>query len=455
MVRISRNALAASAVLAALSCSTPSGPVADAQPAPAPQQAAPAVPAAGSAPDIYIHAGRLLADPASGQVLSQQTVLVRGGRIVSITAGYTDPGSSQAIDLKGAFVLPGLIDSHVHLASEQNADSRLNAFIKTESDAAIDAAGFALKTLKAGFTTVADLGGPSESILALRSGVARGVVPGPRIISAAGGVSVHGGHGDANGMPRDLVEHFRSNGVCSGADDCARATRERVRDGADIIKITATGGVLSQTAAGLGQQFTDEELKAIVQAAHSMGRKVTAHAHGADGINSFLKAGGDSIEHGTYADAESARLFRQTGAYLVPTLLAGDFVAREAAKENSFLTPAQRQKALEAGPLMQDMLRRMHAAGVKVAFGTDTGVSAHGDNAQEFALMVGAGMTALQAIQAATVNAADHFSLSHEIGSIAPGKAADIIAVEGDPLANVRELESVDFVMRAGTIYVE
>lgn len=410
-------------------------------------------PAATSA-DTYIHAGRLLADPASGRVLTQQTILVRDGKIVLITAGYTTaPRGAKVVDLKSSFVMPGLIDSHVHLASEQGPDSRINAFIKTESDAAIDAAGFAMKTLLAGFTTVADLGGPAESILALRSGVARGVVPGPRIISAAGAVSVHGGHGDANGVPHDMAVMMRGRGVCSGADDCARAVREIVRDGGDIIKITATGGVLSNTAAGLGQQFTDAELAAIVQAAHAMGRKVTAHAHGADGINSFLKAGGDSIEHGTYANEESAALFKANGAYLIPTLLAGDFVAREAAKPNTFLQPAQKAKALEAGPKMQDMLRRMHAAGVKIAFGTDTGVSAHGDNAQEFALMVGAGMTPLETIQAATVNAADHFSLTAEIGSIAPGKIADIIAVGGDPLTNVRELESVDFVMGRGKIY--
>jgi imidazolonepropionase-like amidohydrolase len=182
---------------------------------------------------------------------------------------------------------------------------------------------------------------------------------------------------------------------------------------------------------------------------------VTAHAHGVDGVNSFLKAGGDSIEHGTYADAESARLFKQNGAYLVPTLLAGDFVAREADRPGGFLTPVQAVKAREAGPKMLDMARRMHAAGVKIAFGTDTGVSAHGDNAQEFALLVKAGMTPLEAIKAATVNAADHFGLSAEIGTIAPGKAADIIAVDGDPLANVRELESVDFVMKGGTVYQE
>jgi imidazolonepropionase-like amidohydrolase len=415
--------------------------------------AAPQAPAS-TQPDTLIHAGRLLADPASGRVLTQQSILVRNGRIVSITAGYARPANGAIlVDLTSAFVLPGVIDSHVHLTGEQGPDSRINAFLKTSADRAIDGAGYARKTLEAGFTTVSDLGANAEAILALRNGVAQGIVPGPRIIASAGGVSSHGGHGDANGMPRAMVDVLRGPGVCSGADDCARAVRERVRDGADIIKITATGGVLSQTAAGLGQQFTDAELQSIVQAAHAMGRKVTAHAHGVDGINSFLRAGGDSIEHGTYADAESATLFKRNGAYLIPTLLAGDFVAREAAKPNSFLSPAQQAKALEAGPRMVDMLRGMHAAGVKIAFGTDTGVSAHGDNAQEFALMVKAGMTPLETIQAATINAADHFNLTAEIGSIAPGKSADIIAVNGDPLSNVRELESVDFVMAKGKVY--
>ena len=405
-------------------------------------------------PDTLIYAGKLLADPASGRVLTQQTITVRNGRIVSVAAGYTKaPSGAKIVDLKNAFVLPGLIDSHVHITGEQGPESRLDEFIKTSADQAIDGAGFAVKTLNAGFTTVADLGADAEAILAIRRGIATGIIPGPRIIASAGAVSVHGGHGDANGMPRAMVEVLRPNSVCSGADDCARAVRERVRDGADIIKITATGGVLSQTAAGLSQQFTDAELAAIVQAAHSMGRKVTAHAHGVDGINSFLKAGGDSIEHGTYANAESAELFKKNGAYLVPTLLAGDFVAKEAAKPDSFLSPAQKQKALEAGPKMLDMARRMHQAGVRFAFGTDTGVSAHGDNAQEFALLVKAGFTPLEAIQSATVGAADHFSLSAEIGTIATGKAADIIAVNGDPLANVRELESVDFVMKDGKVF--
>ncbi len=451
---MARNIFFAAAIFGALGCTSQPAPTAQAQPAPQQAQTSP-IPAPGSAPDTYIHAGRLLADPASGAVLTEQTIIVRAGRIVSITPGYTDPAGADAIDLRNEFVLPGLIDSHVHITSEQGPNSRINTFLKTSADGAIAGVGFGMKTLEAGFTTIADLGANAEAILALRDGIARGDIDGPRIIASAGGISIHGGHGDANGMPRGMALHLRGPGVCSGADDCARAVRERVRDGADVIKITATGGVLSITAAGLGQQFTDEELSAIIEAAHAMGRSVTAHAHGVDGINSFLRAGGDSIEHGTFSDEESARLYKENGAYLVPTLLAGDFVAREAAKEDTFLQPAQQQKALEAGPQMLGMLRRMHAAGVKIAFGTDTGVSAHGDNAQEFALMVEAGMTPLEAITAATNNAAAHFRLDHEIGTIAPGKAADIIAVDGDPLTNVRELESVDFVMKGGKVYVD
>jgi imidazolonepropionase-like amidohydrolase len=246
---------------------------------------------------------------------------------------------------------------------------------------------------------------------------------------------------------------MRGSSICSGAEDCRRAVRQQVQQGADVIKITATGGVLSNTAAGLGQQFADEELAAIVDSAHRMGRKVTAHAHGGDGVNAFLKAGGDSIEHGTYLDAESIRLFKARGAYLVPTLMAGDYVARIADGPGNFFTPAQTAKAREAGPKMLDMARRAHAGGVKIAFGTDSGVSAHGDNAGEFALLVRAGMTPLQAIQSATVNAADHLGLAAEIGTLAPGKAADLVAVRGDPLADVTELGRMRFVMKGGTVH--
>ncbi|MBI1339250.1 amidohydrolase family protein [bacterium] len=408
------------------------------------------------APDtpVLLHAGRLLADPATGRVTTERTLVIERGRISRIDAGYTTIPGARVVDLRESFVMPGLIDSHVHLTSEQGPQSRINSFLKTSADLAMDGAGYARLTLEAGFTTVADLGGEAQAVLALRDGIAAGKVPGPRIIASAGGVSVHGGHGDANGMPRALAERLRGPGVCSGADDCRRAVRERVRDGADIIKITATGGVLSQTAAGLGQQFSNEELKAIVEAAHSMGRKVTAHAHGVDGVNSFLAAGGDSIEHGTYSDATSVKLYKQNGAYLVPTLLAGDFVAREAERPGTFLSPAQAAKARIAGPLMLGMVTRMHAAGVKIAFGTDTGVSAHGDNAEEFALLVKAGLTPIEAIRSATVNAADHLGIAGDVGSLAPGKVADVIAVKGDPLTDVTALEDVSFVMARGAVHL-
>jgi imidazolonepropionase-like amidohydrolase len=409
----------------------------------------PAAPAA-----TCVQAGRLLADPATGKVETEKTLVVEGGKVSRIADGYVSDGCQKVVDLKDSFVLPGLIDSHVHLTSEQGPNARLEEFTKTRSDLALDGAWNAMKTLKAGFTTVADLGAPNESIFALRDAIKAGRVPGPRIIASGSAISVHGGHGDpANGMPEELVHAYRPTSVCSGADDCRRAVREQVRAGADIIKITATGGVLSQTAAGLAQQFSGDELEAIVEAAHAMGRKVTAHAHGGDGINAFLEAGGDSIEHGTYLDAESVKLFKARGAWLVPTLMAGDFVAKEAARPNTFFSPAQRDKALQAGPRMIDMARRAREGGVKVAYGTDTGVSAHGDNAGEFALLVKAGFTPLDAIRAATVWAAEHFGLQDQIGSLAPSKQADLIAVKDDPLADVTVLTKVSFVMKGGVVY--
>jgi imidazolonepropionase-like amidohydrolase len=325
----------------------------------------------------------------------------------------------------------------------------------TQSNAAQAMVGarYARRTLNAGFTTVADLGTSNEAIFALRDAVRRGDVPGPRIIASGSAVSVHGGHGDANGYREDILHLMSPESVCSGVEDCMRAVRLQVRSGADIIKITATGGVLSNTAAGLAQQFSEDELAAIVASAHRMGRQVTAHAHGVDGINAFLKAGGDSIEHGTYLDEESMRLFKTHNAWLVPTLMAGDYVARVAASPDNFFTPAQTAKALEAGPKMLDMARRAHAGGVRIAFGTDTGVSAHGDNAGEFALLVRAGLTPLEAIQSATVGAAEHLKISNEAGRLAPGMPADLIAVAGDPLSDVTELERVRFVMKSGQVF--
>ena len=402
---------------------------------------------------VFVQAGRLLADPATGKVETAKTLVLENGKVSRIVDGYVAEPGGKVVDLKDSFVLPGLIDSHVHLTGQQGPTSRLDEVTQSSADQAMVGAGYARKTLMAGFTTVADLGAENQAIFALRDGIRRGDVIGPRIIAAGSAVSVHGGHGDVNGFSDEVMHVLRPTSVCSGADDCRRAVREQVWHGADIIKITATGGVLSNTAAGLAQQFSDDELKAIVDAAHRMGRKVTAHAHGVDGINSFLRAGGDSIEHGTYLDADSVALFKKNGAYLVPTLMAGDFVYRIASGPNNFLTPAQTAKALEAGPKMLAMARRAHEGGVRIAFGTDTGVSAHGDNAGEFALLVKAGLTPLEAIQTATVNAADHFSLSAEIGSLAPGKAADLIAVKGDPLADVTVLQHVTSVIKGGVVY--
>jgi imidazolonepropionase-like amidohydrolase len=399
----------------------------------------------------FVQVGRLLADPATGVVQRDKTLVIEGNRIAEVRDGFV--GEGRIVDLRDSFVLPGLIDSHVHLTGEQNPNGRLETVTQSESEQAMIGARYARRTLMAGFTTVADLGAANESIFALRDAVRRGDVPGPRIIASGEGVSIHGGHGDINGYREDIMHLFTGESICSGPDDCMRAVRLQVRAGADIIKITATGGVLSNTAAGLGQQFSDEELAAIVGAAHRMGRQVTAHAHGADGINSFLRAGGDSIEHGTFLDDESIRLMRREGVWLVPTLLAGDFVARIASSPDNFFTPAQTAKALEAGPRMLDMARRAHEGGVRIAFGTDTGVSAHGDNAQEFALLVRAGLTPLEAVQAATVGAAEHLRITDQAGRIGAGLPADLIAVSGDPLNDVTELERVRFVMKGGVVY--
>ncbi|MET4685013.1 metal-dependent hydrolase family protein [Brevundimonas faecalis] len=410
-------------------------------------------PAAVSAeqPTTFVQVGRLLADPASGRVLRDKTLVIRGNQVVEIRDGFV--GDGQVVDLRSAFVLPGLIDSHVHLTGESSPTSRLDGVTQSNAAQAMIGARYARRTLNAGFTTVADLGAANESIFALRDAIRAGDVPGPRIIAAGSAVSVHGGHGDVNGYRDDILHLLSPESICSGAEDCRRAVRLQVRAGADIIKITATGGVLSNTAAGLAQQFTEDELASIVEVAHRMGRQVTAHAHGVDGINAFLKAGGDSIEHGTYLDDESMRLFKQHNAWLVPTLMAGDYVSRIASSPTNFFTPAQTAKALEAGPKMLDMARRAHTGGVRIAFGTDSGVSAHGDNAQEFALLVRAGLTPLEAIQAATVGAAEHLRISNEAGRLAPGMPADLIAVSGDPLNDVTELERVRFVMKSGKVF--
>jgi imidazolonepropionase-like amidohydrolase len=402
----------------------------------------------------FVQAGRLLADPATGRVQTARTLVIQGGKVVRVEDGYVSEPGGRVIDLKDSFVLPGLIDSHVHITGQQNPNSRLEEVTQSAAEQAMIGARYARRTLMAGFTTVADLGADNEAIFALRAAAARGDVPSPRIVASGSAISVHGGHGDVNGFREDVMHALRPGSVCSGPDDCRRAVREQVWKGADVIKITATGGVLSNTAAGLGQQFSDSELEAIVETAHRMGRKVTAHAHGADGIASFLKAGGDSIEHGTWLDPQGVALLKKSGGYLVPTLMAGDFVLRIAQSPDNFFTPAQTTKALQAGPMMLDMTRRAHQGGVRIAFGTDTGVSAHGDNAHEFVLLTRAGLSPIEAIRTATVNAADHLGLDAEIGALTPGRTADLIAVKGDPLADVSALKSVGFVMKGGVVHL-
>lgn len=400
-----------------------------------------------------IHAGRVLADPANGRVLTQHSILVgQDGRIIGIEPGYVERPGARVIDQRNRFVLPGLIDSHVHLTSELGPNQLIEEVQLTDSDAALRGAENARKTLMAGFTTVADLGAANDSIFALRRAIAEGRVPGPRIVASGSAVTPDGGHADANGFSPHVVDVLRSVSACSGADACRRATRRQIQAGADVIKITATGGVLSNTAAGVGQQLSDPELVAIVEAAHAMGRRVTAHAHGVDGINAALRAGVDSIEHGTYLDRDSVRLLRQGNRYLVPTMMAGWWVG-QLAEQGGVLTPAQAEKARRVGPDLVRMVRFAAANNVRIAFGTDTGVSPHGMNAREFQLLVEAGFTPLQAIQMATINAADHLQLNGTTGRIAAGHAADIIAVDGDPLADVTTLMNVRFVMARGSVH--
>lgn len=397
-----------------------------------------------------IHAGTVLAQPGQAP-LTAQTITITDDKITSIRPGYTTQDGANIIDLKDKFVLPGLVDSHVHLRMEWNPNIRLEGVTKRPGDYAFDALVNGRKTLMAGFTSVQDVGGPEE-VFALRDAINAGKVDGPRIRAAGRSVSPTGGHGDTHGYSTKVLEVFHSPTICDGPADCRRATRAAIKAGADVVKITATGGVLSNTAAGTGQQFFDDELKAIVESAAKMGRKVTAHAHGKTGIDSALKAGVKSIEHGTYLDKETTRLFKKHGAVLVPTVLAGMTVV-DWAENKDWLPPASKAKALVVGPQMLDMLRTAHANGVTIAFGTDTGVSKHGENAREFGYMVEAGMSEMQAITAATTTAAKHIEMTDKIGTIESGKFADIIAVNNSPLTDITELYDVDFVMKGGVVY--
>jgi imidazolonepropionase-like amidohydrolase len=413
-----------------------------------------AAPQAVLAETTVIHAGQLLAVPGE-RPLSRQTIVVENGRIVEVVDGFVETaryGSDVAlIDLSDAFVLPGLMDMHVHLQGELGPMRKKDQLEMSSQLMQMRSIMYAMRTLEAGFTTVRDVGSSAQEMFALRDAIDNGWIDGPRII-AAGSVGITGGHADISGVKPELMEFWTDSSICNGPYDCRRATRNAIKYGADLIKITSTGGVLTDRATGTGQQMEPDELREVVQAAARMGRKVASHAHEEDGIIAALEAGVASIEHGTYTGPAAIALFKETGAYLVPTLLAGKTVATMAV-ESDFLSPAVRDKAIRVGNDMAGNFAKAHAAGVNVAYGTDSGVSPHGTNAEEAVLMVEAGMTEMDVLVAATINAADLIDMSDSIGTIEAGKFADIIAVGGSPLESIEELLDVDFVMKGGKIY--
>jgi imidazolonepropionase-like amidohydrolase len=327
----------------------------------------------------------------------------------------------------------------------------------TDADAVLTAQMYARRTLLGGFTTVRDLGSRGTAVFALRDAVEAGKIAGPRIIAAGEAITPTGGHGDVHGFRQEILDVLPSTGVCDGADDCRAAVRRQVKRGADVIKVTATGGVLSETATGTGQQFTDDELRAIAETAHSLGRKVTAHAHEAAGIEAALRAGFDSIEHAMWADKDTMNLFRKTGAWMIPTIYpitaVGD--TPEKMKQGPFkdMPPPIMEKLLRLGRQPKDMTRLAHSMGVKIALGTDSGVSPHGENANEFVEYVNVGMTEMEALMAGTVNAAEAGGIADRIGSIAPGKAADVVAMADSPLEDIDAVLNVQFVMRDGVVF--
>ncbi|MDP5030797.1 MAG: amidohydrolase family protein [Paraglaciecola sp.] len=403
-----------------------------------------------------LHIGKLLAEPGKS-VSTQQTMVIEDSVIKQIIQGYQAPESFgenvEFIDLKDRFVMPGLMDMHVHLQFELGPKNDSESLKMSDQLVEMRSLMFAMRTLKAGFTTVRDVGSMSQEMYAMRDAINNGWVEGPRII-AAGGVGITGGHADVSGVKPELMELYTQPTVCDGPYDCRRATRNAIKYGADLIKITSTGGVLTDRATGTGQQMEMDELKEVVLAAKRMGRKVASHAHQEDGIIAALEAGVDSIEHGSYAGEKAFRLFKKTGAYLVPTLLAG-YTVVEMAQNSDFMSPAIKDKAIKVGGDMQGNLARAYKAGVKIAFGTDSGVSQHGTNAYEAVLMAEAGMNNVDILKSATINAADLIGMTDKIGTLEVGKQADMIATDGSPIDDIKQLLDVDFVMKDGKVFVK
>lgn len=400
-----------------------------------------------------LHCGNLI-DGKSGSVQPEMTIVVEGNVIVEVQRGYLQPaGEDRVLDLRSKTVMPGLIDMHVHLESETNKDQVLQRFTFNEADVAFRSTVYARRTLLAGFTTVRDLGGTGVNI-ALRNAINQGVVVGPRVLTAGKSIATTGGHADpTNGYRKDLMgDPGPREGVINSPEDARQAVRQRYKDGADLIKITATGGVLSVAKDGSGPQFTDDELSAIIETARDYGMHTAAHAHGTEGMKRAVMAGITTIEHGTKMTEEVMDLMKSKGTYYVPTITAGKFVAEKAAVAG-YYHPLVVPKALEIGPQIQETFRKAYKRGVKIAFGTDAGVFPHGENGQEFTYMVEAGMPPMEAIRSATQVNAAILGMADRLGTIEKGKLADIVAVDENPLVNIRTMESVSFVMKDGIVY--
>ena len=406
-----------------------------------------------SAQRTFIWCGSLI-DGVADEPKKNMTIIVEKNRITGIENGYSNPGANdKTIDLKTKTVTPGWIDMHVHMESETKKGNVADKFIQNPSDIAFESIGYAKVTLMAGFTTVRDLGGSGVNI-SLRNAINKGLVTGPRIYTAGKSIATTGGHADpTNGYRKDLMgDPGPKEGVINGPDDAYHAVRQRYKEGSDLIKITATGGVLSQAKDGANAQFTEEEVRAIVTAAKDYGFRVAAHAHGAEGIKRAVRGGVNSIEHGTFMDDEGIKLMKQYGTWYVPTIIAGKSTA-DSAKIPGYYTDIVTPKALATGPQIQKTFAKAYKEGVKIAFGTDAGVYKHGMNWMEFGYMIEAGMKPMDAIKSATINAADLLGEKDKLGSIEINKLADIVAVDGDPLTDSKVFGKVVFVMKDGVVY--
>ncbi len=400
-----------------------------------------------------IHCGQLI-DVKSGSVQKEMTIIVEGNLISDVVKGYTTAqASDKTIDLKSKTVMPGLIDSHVHLEGETNPNQYTQNYTNNPADYAYQSVGFSSRTLMAGFTTVRDLGGNGVNI-ALRNAINKKLIIGPRVLTAGKSIATTGGHADpTNGYRKELMgDPGPAAGVINGADEARKAVRQRYKDGSDLIKITASGGVLSVAKSGENPQFTVEELAAVVETAKDYGFKVAAHCHGAEAMKRAVMAGVNSIEHGTYMTEEVMQLMKEKGTWYVPTITAGKAVG-DSAKKPGYYHDLVTPKALAIGPKIQSTFQKAYKFGVKIAFGTDAGVYAHGKNWLEFVYMTEAGMPVLEAIRSATVHASTLLGVDDILGSIEKGKLADIVAVDGDPVKDVRVMGSMRFVMKDGVIY--